>query len=305
MNLETLKVFCDLAETKSFSKAAEVNGITQSAVSQQVRGLEVKYQVSLVERNRKACGLTPEGRTLLEAARRIVETYHALGEELRNSSNAVAGRLRIASDFSIGLHELPPRLETFREKHPEVEVVVQYLHSPEVYETVASGEADLGLVAYPQVRPGLKFEIFEEDELVVICHPEHPLAGRASIELTALAGETIIAFSPDAPTLRSVERQLRRHQADLTPAIQFDNIETVKRAVQIKSGISLVPRNTVPAEVEAGALVAIPLKSVRLERPLAVVFKPARSRSRASQAFITALRGEKIATEPEELAVCV
>ena len=189
MHLETLKVFCDLAETKSFSKAARVNGITQSAVSQQVRALETKYQVPLVERNRKACGLTPEGRTFLDAARRIVETYHAIGEQLRGSSERIAGKIRIAAEATIGLHELPPVLKIFRATHSDVIVAVQYLRAPEIYDAVLKGEVDLALVAYPQVRQGLKIDVFEEDELVVICHPDHRLAENASIEPTALNGE--------------------------------------------------------------------------------------------------------------------
>ena len=300
MNLDTLQVFCDLAETKSFSKAAEVNGITQSAVSQQIRALELKYQVSLVERNRRACALTPQGCTFLDAARRIIETCLTLGHELRNSTNAIAGRMRIAAEFSIGLHELPPVLENFRENYPEVEIAVQYLHSPGVYEVVAAGDADLGLVAWPQVRPGLKFELFAEDELIVICHPEHHWADRASIELTALTGENYIAFVPDLPALRFMERQLRKHHVELTPVARFDNVETVKRAVAIKSGISLVPRHTVQAEMEAGLLAGLPLDGIRLERPLAITFRPARARSNVVVAFIAALQREQL----EALAVC-
>jgi DNA-binding transcriptional LysR family regulator len=301
MHLETLKVFCDLAETKSFSKAAEVNGITQSAVSQQVRALETKYEVSLVERNRKACGLTPEGRTFLDAARRIVEAYRAIGDQLRSSSGRVAGRIRIASEFSIGLHELPPALTRFRGTHSQVEVAVKYMRSPEIYDAVAAGEFDLGLVAYPQVRPGLKSEIFDEDELVLICHPDHPLARCASIEPATLSKEYIIAYRPDAPTNRAIERQLRNHNAEFTPAMQFDNIETVKRAVEINSGISLVPRNTVQAEVADGRLVEIPLEGARFARPLAVVYKNARSHSPAIRAFSATLRGE---AEIETLTAC-
>lgn len=304
MNLGTLKVFCDLAETKSFSKAAEVNGITQSAVSQQVRALELKYQVSLVDRDRRACGLTPEGRTFLDAARRIVEAYGALCDDLRNSSSAVAGRIRVAAECTIGLHELPPLLETFRETYPEVEIAVQYLHSPDVCDAVAAGDVDLGLVAYPQARVGLKFEPFDEDELIVICHPDHPLASHAAIELKALAGENYIAFTPDAPTVRHVERQLRKHQAELTPVAQFDNVETVKRAVEIKSGISLVPLHTVQTEIEAGTLAGIPLEGIRLERPLALAFKPARARSNVVRAFVALLQGGQHAKELAAMAVC-
>ena len=296
MHLETLKVFCDLAETKSFSKAAAANGITQSAVSQQVKALEIKFHVSLVERNRKACTLTPEGRTLLEASRQILETYKALGDQLHRSGHAVEGRLRVASIFSIGLHELPPLLNAFRAHHPEVGVAVEYRRSPDVYEAVVNGEVDLGLVAYPQLRPGLKFEIFEEDELVVICHPNHRLAKFAAVPLSALSGEKFIGFGPDMPTRKVVDRELRKHGVELSETIQFDNVEMVKRAVEIESGISLVPSNTVKAEVRAETLIAIPLADIRLARPLAVVFKAARARLPLFRAFLAALRGEVPAT---------
>ena len=298
MHLETLKVFCDLAETKSFSKAAEVNGITQSAVSQQVRGLELKFHVTLVERNRKACTLTPEGRTLLEASRLILETYKTLGDQLHRSGHAIEGRLRVASIFSIGLHELPPRLHAFRTRHPEVDVVVEYRRSADVYEAVAGGGVDLGLVAYPQARPGMKFEVFEEDELVAICHPNHRLAKFKTILLAELNGEKFIAFGPDVPTRKVIERELRKHRVELHETIQFDNVEMVKRAVEIESGVSLVPGNTVMAEVRAGTLVAIPLKGIRLARPLAVICKASRARLLLFRAFLAALRGEAMAATP-------
>lgn len=302
MHLETLKVFCDLAEMKSFSKAAQVNGITQSAVSQQVRALEMKYKVSLVERNRKACGLTPEGRMFLSAARGIVDAYRAIGEQLRSSSGNVEGRIRIGSELSIGLHELPPRLYAFRESHPGVHVSVQYLRPSKVYDAVAASEVDLGLVSFPQARPGLKSEVFAEDELVVICHPEHRLAENASVELAALSGEKCIGYGPDAPIARFIERELRKQRLDVTFAAHFDDMETVKRAVEINSGIALVPQNTVQTEVATGALVSIPLKGTRLARPMAVVFKSSRTRSAAVQAFVAALRSET--PEVATLAAC-
>lgn len=292
MHLETLKVFCDLAETKSFSKAAEINGITQSAVSQQIRALEIKYQVFLVERNRKACGLTPEGKILLDSALRIVDTCRVLGERLGHSAGTFAGRIRIASEVSIGLHELPPLLDRFDDLHPEVEIAVQYLRAAEVYDALAAGQADLGFVAYPQNRPGVKFEIIEEDELVLICPPTHRLSSNAFVASADFKGENLIAFAPDSATIRGVDRQLRKHQIQLDAAIQFDNIESVKRAVEIKRGISIVPRNTVQAEVESGALIAIPFDGFRLVRPLAVIFKPARSQPAPVRAFIATLRGK-------------
>jgi DNA-binding transcriptional LysR family regulator len=299
MHLETLKVFCDLADTKSFSKAAEVNGITQSAVSQQVRALEEKYQVTLVERSRKACSLTAEGKVLLEASRRIVEEYRSLGEHLRRTHAALSGRLAVASVFSIGMHELPPRLSAFRTQYPSIDVTVEYRRSPEVYEMVANGRADLGLVSFPQARPGLKFEVFEDDELVLICPPAHPLARRKSIPLSVLSGENFVAFEPDMPTRKVIDRRLRDERVEARVSAEFDNVEMVKRAVEIESGVSLVPRNTVESETQQGTLAAIPVEGKRFMRPLGVLYKAARTKTATHRLFIDALRGERLNGTPE------
>ena len=292
MYIDTFKVFSDLAETGSFSKAAALNQITQSAVSQQIRALETRFGVSLVERGRRNFALTPEGSAFLTASREILKVYNTLGDRLRELRNVVAGELRIAAIYSIGLHELPPRLKAFREKHPGVEVHVEYRRSAQVYAQVINGEVDLGLVAYPAKRPGLHAEIFDEDELVVICHPNHALARRKKVMLEDLSGEKFIAFEPDLPTRKVIDRHLREHQVAITHTMEFDNIETVKRAVEIESGVSIVPSNTVHAEVAKGVLVAVPIEGTRLCRPLGVVTKRTRPRFPAQKEFVAALRGE-------------
>src|SRR4051812_21198099 len=114
MQIQSFKVFCDLTQTASFSKAAEMNGITQSAVSQQVRAIEQRFHVKLIERGRKNFALTPEGRCFLEASKEILVTLDGLGSRIQKLQNVVAGELRIATIFSIGLHELPPYLKIFR-----------------------------------------------------------------------------------------------------------------------------------------------------------------------------------------------
>src|SRR4051812_42647494 len=194
MYIDTFKVFSDLAETGSFSKAAALNSITQSAVSQQIRTLETRYKVTLVERGRRSLELTPEGQVFLAASKEILNIYNHLGDRLHELRNIVAGELRVASIYSIGLHELPPVLKSFRHHHADVEVHVAYRRSTQVYTEVMEGEADLGLVAYPTRRNGLHIAVFNEDELVLICHPNHPLASRRSIELEDLNGEKLISF---------------------------------------------------------------------------------------------------------------
>lgn len=290
MYIEHFKVFCDLAETQSFSKAAALNQITQSAVSQQIRAMEQRFNVVLVERGKRNFVLTPEGQAMRVAAAEILALYDDLGNRLRASRDVVTGELRVASIYSIGLHELPPRLKTFRNRYPEVEVRVEFRRSIQVYHQVQSGEADIGLVAYPARRTGLTFEIFEEDNMVLIVHPNHPLAKCEGVEVKRLRGEKFISFEPDLPTRKVLDRFLRDKEVEPVHVMEFDNIETVKRAVEIESGVSIVPENTVKKEVEAGLLKAVRLTDAKLSRPLGVITPRNRPRSPALDEFIRALR---------------
>ncbi len=292
MFIESLKVFRDLAETGSFSRAAELNHISQSAVSQQVRSVEARFGCALLERTRRSASLTPEGVAFLKAATAIIEIWETFGEAVRTLKNEISGGLRIASIYSIGLHELPPLLRKLREKFPLIEAKVEYRRSPQVYEMVGSGEADIGLVAYPVKRPGLIAEVFAEDELILICHPKHRLASRAGVRLQDLKGERFIAFRPDAPTRKVIDQQLRRAGLGAVHATEFDSVETVKRAVEIESGVSIVPANTVAAEVRSGQLAAVPITSPRMTRPLGFLVSRTHPRPPGLREFIAALKGD-------------
>ena len=290
MYIATFKVFCDLAETGSFSKAAAINEITQSAVSQQIRALELRFKVTLIERGRRHFALTPEGNAFLVASREILEVHDNLDARLHQLRDVVEGQIKIASIFSIGLHDLPPLLKLFRDRFPKVDMVVSYRRSHEVYTLVSDGEADLGLVAYPAKRNGLQVDVFNEDELILIVHPNHRFAGRKSVGLRALAGENFIAFEPDTPTRKAIDRHFREQQVAIVHAMEFDNIETVKRAVEIEGGVSIVPRNTARQEIENGVLAGVEIDGARLVRPLGVITKRNRQRSPAYQEFIAVLR---------------
>ena len=290
MQIETFKVFCDLVETASFSRAASLNSITQSAVSQQIRALERHFHVSLIERGKKNFSVTQEGRAFLQASKEILHTFENLGDRIRELQNVVAGELKIATIYSIGLHELPPFLKKFRTLYPEVEVKVDYRRSAQVYTEVLEGNADLGLVAFPAKRTGLVIEDFWRDKLVLICHPDHPLAERKRVRLRDLAGEKFISFEPDLPTRKVIDRLLREQGVKIEHTMEFDNIETVKRAVEIENGISLVPQTSVADETRNGSLVAIEVESFDMWRPLGVLYRRHRVISPAQQQFVALLK---------------
>lgn len=291
MHVDSLKVFCDLVDMASFCKAAAAHGITQSAVSQQLQAIEKRLGCRLLERSRSGVSATPEGHAFYSTCREILASWSTLESKLAEMKHEVSGELRIASVFSIGLHELPARLASFRGKYPDVAVHVEYRRSAQVYDLVASGEAHIGLVAFPAKRPGVMVEVFDEDRMVLICPPRHALAGKKKITLAAIAGQQFIGFDPDAPTRRATDRHLRRAGVRVNTVSEFDNVEMVKRAVEIGSGISIVPARTVAAEVASGQLVLVEVDSPRITRPLATIVSRNRPRPPGMKEFIEMLKG--------------
>jgi DNA-binding transcriptional LysR family regulator len=290
MQVETFKVFRDLVESQSFSKAATLNFITQSAVSQQVRALEERFHVPLIERRNKRFGLTREGETLYESSKEIVNHYDALHHQLAEMRNVVSGTIRVATVYSIGLHELPPYLKKFLKEFPKVNVHVEYRRSNQVYEEINEGTSDLGLVAFPQAKKTLKVEPFRKDRLVLICNPQHPLASRSELVIKDVVGQKFIGFEPDIPTRKAIDKILREADLEIHPIMEFDNIETVKRAVEIDAGVSIVPRATVEQEVSNGTLQAIEFKGRTYYRPLGIIYKQGRILSPAMKRFLKTLR---------------
>ncbi|MAS96848.1 MAG: LysR family transcriptional regulator [Verrucomicrobiales bacterium] len=295
MHIETFQVFCDLVETTSFSEAAERNGISQSAVSQQIRALEDKFGVTLVERGRRNFSVTPEGEVFLKAAHSILEAYQGIEEDLGTMRDVVAGKLTIATVYSIGFHELPPYIEKFREKYPDVDLQVHYRRANQVYADVSDNHADLGLVAYPQEKKGVEIEPAWKDRLVIICPPTHPLAGKKTLDLKAIDGERFISFEPDLPTRKAIDGMCNQAGIRVKEVVEFDNIETVKRGVLIENAISIVPSESVNSEVESGTLVRIPIEGKFVWRPLGIVRRRTKAISPAMREMIAMLKEKRSA----------
>src|SRR5216117_2416038 len=209
MQIDSLKVFCDLAETESFTKAAQINDVTQSAVSQQVSSLEKTFKSLLIERSKKKFRLTREGQVLYDYSKQITATYDALHSKLQEIKDIISGTIRLATIYSIGLHDLPPYLKKFLKGYPTVNVHVEYRRANQVYEDVIGNVVDLGLVAYPSRDQKLEVYPLRKDPLVLIVHPQHPLAKNKSIRLKSLSGQKFIGFEPDIPTRKAIDRLLK------------------------------------------------------------------------------------------------
>ena len=290
MQIESLKVYCDLTETESFTKAAQINHITQSAVSQQISSLERQFKALLIERSKKKFRLTREGELLYQASKEIVQTYERLHSQLQELKDIISGTVRLATIYSVGLHDLPPYIKRFLKSYPTVNVHVEYRRSNQVYEDVLGNIVDLGVVAYPVRDPKLEVVPLRKEPLVLICHPDHPLARSRGLKMSALAGQKFVAFESDIPTRRALDKVFREYGVHVVPVMEFDNVETVKRAVEIDAGIAIVPRICVEEEVQDKTLAAVEVDDAELSRPLAVLHKKNKVLSTAMKQFIALLK---------------
>ena len=290
MQIESLKVFCDLTETESFTKAAQVNGVTQSAVSQTISSLERQFKSLLIERSKKNFRLTAEGEVLYEYSKQILQTYDALHSKLQEIKDIISGNIRVATIYSIGLHILPAYLKKFLKSYPTVNVHVEYRRPDQVYEDVLGNVVDLGLVAYPSRDPKLEIVPIKKDPLVLICHPQHPLAKNKSVKFKALNGLKFVSFDRDIPTRKALDKILKDHGVSVEHAMEFDNIETVKRAVEIDSGVAIVPQETIRQEVASQTLAAVRLEEGDYSRSLGIIYKKNKVLSPAIKQFIALLK---------------
>ena len=286
MQIETLKIFCDLVETESFSKAAKINFISQSAVSQQIQALENNCNQKLIIRSNRSLKSTEAGKIFYQGCKEILQIYEDLSSRMQALSNVILGTVKISTIYSVGLHELPAYEKQFLKDYPEVKVLVQYRHANQVYEDVIHSATHLGIVAYPVKKSQIEIIPFKRDRLVAICAPTHPFASLSQINIQDINGEKFIAFEKGIPTREALEQIFSEHDVTAQIVMEFDNIETLKRGVEIDAGISIVPRVTVKHEVECGTLKALEFANKTFERPIGIIYKKGKTFSPAVQKFV-------------------
>ncbi len=290
--LERLKIYVDLIQTESFSRAATRNYLTQSAVSQRIRQLESDLGQQLVVRGRGRMRPTEAGKVFYDACVEILDRFALARDELNRIRHIVSGTLRFASVHSVGLHLLPEYIKVFLREFPAVDLQLEYRRSNEVYEGLLDLTFELGIVAYPGKHPQITQIPFRHDRLVLICSPSHALAGAGTVDVKEVHKEPFIAFDGSIPTGRVVDRILRKARVEPRIVHRFDNVETVKRAVEIGSGLAIVPNSTIRHEIERRNLEGISLRGDDWERPLALIYKKSRELSGPARKFIEILKKE-------------
>lgn len=302
MEFDQLKLFADLVREQNFTKVAERNNVTQPAVSLSIQKLEEELGTKLLERTTRKVLVTEEGRIFYDYAREILSKAQEVKTLLQERQDRMLGSIRLATVHSIGLYELPESLKEFIRRYPEVNFHIEYLLSDQVYHAVMEGDADLGLVAYPEPRSSVTILPFFEDELVLICNNEHPLAQQEQVSLRALDGLSFVAFESEIPTRKAIDALLHEHQVHVEMRMQCDNIEILKKMVEVGLGISMVPLLSVREEVRNGSLRVLRLVGRTVRRPLAILHRKGKTLTRPQRAFVSLLTEESPALLDRDLA---
>jgi DNA-binding transcriptional LysR family regulator len=283
------------------SKGAAHCGVSQSAASQHVQEVERRLGITLLDRTRRPLELTPAGKVYSDFCRDVLRREEELTLELESLKRQVEGTLRVASIYSIGLSDMSRMQEEFATLYPTVQLQVEYMHPEKVYEAVLNDAADLGLVSYPQVRREIAVIPWRDEEMHVAVAPSHPFARRPEVHPADLNGQTFIGFDEDLTIRRELDRFFRTQGVEVNLAMHFDNIQTIKEAVVLGSGISILPARTMQAEIAQGRLVAVKLHAPGLVRTVGVVHRKRKKFSRAAQSFIKLLTTP--VPEPEPVQV--
>ena len=290
MNTGHFKVFRDIAQTSSVSRGAELNGMSQSAASQFLRQLEKDLGVELFDRSHRPLKLTPAGKLFYEASRDIVRCYEEACSKINSLKGELVGSVRVASIYSIGLYEMRRIRERFEDLHPQARVHLDYMRPEKVYEAVRDDQADLGLVSYPTPVKGLEIMAWRVEKMVLVCHPSHPLAHKPSVGIADLAGQEYVSFDPDLSIRKAVDRFFREHGLHRTVVLEFDNIQMIKEALSIGSGVSILPERTVRQEVTEGRLVTREVEAEELVRPVGIVHRRKKTFSSTAAEFLKFLQ---------------
>ncbi len=289
MDLRHLVTFCAVVDRGSFSAAAEELGISQPAVSAQIRSLEERLGQRLLDRNGRRVSLTEAGHVLEASARRMIALQGELEREMGEVGEQIAGRLQLGSSTGPGELLLPRLLGKFRRAHPEVTVSLVVHDTQTICDRVFDGELELGIVGAARPQRGLEYAPFLRDELVVITPPDHALASRTSIGLDELARLPLLMQQRGSGVRAVLEEALRAagvRPQDLDVAMELGLQQSVKAAVLDGLGLTVISRLTVEPEVADGRLVALAIDGHELARDFSVVRAAGRTPTRLTAAFL-------------------
>ena len=290
VNLQAMEVFCEVVRLRSFSRGAAAFGLTQSAASQIVAHLEETTGAHLIDRGPRPLQPTNEGESYYRGCLQLLHGHRSLVERLERQHGGVAGSVHVVSVYSVGLYTLNLAVQRFMRQNAGATVRLEYYHPLKVYGAVLGEEAEVGVVSYPRGGRQLEVVPWLEEAMALACPPGHPLAGSTDISIRDLDGHRFVAFDADLEIRRAIDRQFKHHHVDVEIVSEFDNVETIKQALEISGAVSVLPRPSFEREVERGTLIDIELKDVDLRRPVGVIHRKRRKLTPTAEQFVDSLR---------------
>ena len=285
MDTDALRAFIEIADTGSFTRAAENLHLSQPAISKRVKTLEQEVGQALFDRLGRRILLTQAGQALLPYGRQVLATIEDGRRALSSLSNRVAGRLSIGTSHHIGLHRLPPALKQFVSAYPDVDLDLHFMDSEDACEAVVAGKLELGIVTLPLSElPQLETHLVWQDPLSVVVAPDHPLQQRARPSLEQLAQYPAVLPDPDTYTHRLIQAELARRQVKPRVRLATNYLETLKMLAAIGLGWSVLPSSMID-----DSLVALDVRAFKPTRQLGWVRHRSRPISSAARALLAQL----------------
>ena len=273
MTLEALHLYCDVVRLRSFSRAASERGISQSAASQAIHQIETELRMLLLDRSQRPFAPTPAGQKFYDTCRDLLQSYERMRAEITAGQEELAGTVRVAAIYSVGLHGLSGQMQRFLSRYPKARVRLECLHPHQVVEAVIQDEADFGVLSYPPAHRALSVALLRSEPIIFVCHPSHRFARRRLVTATSLNGEPFIAFDGNLAICKIIDRALRKCNVKPNVVMEFDNVETIKQAIIIGAGVSLLPAPTVMKEVAIRTLSAARIDIPGLVRPIGAIYR--------------------------------
>jgi DNA-binding transcriptional LysR family regulator len=285
MELSELRVFLKVASERSFSRAAMKLHRTQPAVSQAVRRLEDSVGERLFDRATKDATLTDAGRLLRDYAERLLRLSEEAEAAVKDLRDLRRGRVLIGANEA-SVHAVLLLIARFRQGYPLVHVDVRRIPARQIGAEVAQGGLDFGVLTFQPAEPRLGSVILGQDEMVMLVHPTHPLAGSKEVTLSECARQTVIAHNDPSHVRDLVLRLFEQHRIPANILVSLPSLEGIKRAVAMELGVALLPRRCAESEIARGELVALAMPEIRLRRQVRLVYRKGAERSHAAAAFL-------------------
>ena len=289
MDIAELEVFLTVASERSFSRAAAKLHRTQPAVSQAVRRLEDELNERLFDRSSKGGILTEAGQILLDYARRLIRLKDEAETVMHDLQKLRRGRVVIGANEA-AVHVLLPIVSLFREGHPDAHIEVQRIPARQIASEILNRSLDFGVLTFQPVERGLASVAIGIDDLVLLTHPNHPLARREEVSMEEFGRQIVIAHNDPSPARERVLRLSEQRHAPINIKISFPSLDGIKRAVEMNLGVALLPRRCALAEIGRKQLVAVRVPKLRLPRQVRLVYRRGGELSRAASAFLDATR---------------